>query len=144
VIFLQRTFTSLVHAHAGRTQSAVVGLVFRWATNHPQSSALVTIERVFMKENILINRDNLIQVLNNFREAGENEVSTIAIINNYMGGFHQNRGVDPATSWNAQFGKYLKANSCDLNIIEASSKNKVPINGSDTTTSYWQLLARNV
>ncbi len=41
VIFLQRAFTSLVHAHAGRTQSAAVGQFFRWALKLPQSAALV-------------------------------------------------------------------------------------------------------
>mgnify|MGYP000088380723 CR=1 FL=1 len=40
MIFLQRTFTSLVHAHAGRTQGAAVGQIFRYAPNLPQSAAL--------------------------------------------------------------------------------------------------------
>jgi membrane protein implicated in regulation of membrane protease activity len=43
VIFLQRPFTSLVHAHAGRTQAHVVGLVFRCDPNQPQMRALVVL-----------------------------------------------------------------------------------------------------
>jgi hypothetical protein len=40
VIFLQRTFTSLVHAHAGRTQVAALGKITRCAPNFPVSKAL--------------------------------------------------------------------------------------------------------
>ena len=40
VIFLQRACTSLVRAHAGRTQAHVSGLVFRCAPNQPQMRAL--------------------------------------------------------------------------------------------------------
>jgi len=58
VIFLQGTYTPLVHAHAGRTQSAVVGLVFRCAPNQPQSAALgmqvLTNILQITKENITI------------------------------------------------------------------------------------------
>ena len=34
VIFLQRTFTSLVHAHAGRTQEAARGYLTRGVNPH--------------------------------------------------------------------------------------------------------------
>ena len=40
MIFLQGTYTPLVHAHAGRTQAHIVGLVFRCAPNQPQMRAL--------------------------------------------------------------------------------------------------------
>jgi hypothetical protein len=43
VIFLQRTFTSLVHAHAGRTQSAARDKP-TLCSGLPQSTALGTIQ----------------------------------------------------------------------------------------------------
>lgn len=97
-----------------------------------------------MKESISIARDNLNSVLDNFRSKGKTEVSTIEIIEAYMGGFHQNRRIAPSTSWNAQFGKYLKSNSAALNIEESSSKQKLTVNGSQTTTSFWRLIASNL
>ncbi|WP_218185811.1 hypothetical protein, partial [Marinobacter gelidimuriae] len=40
VIFLQGTYTPLVHAHAGRTQAAALGKITRAAPNFPVSRAL--------------------------------------------------------------------------------------------------------
>jgi hypothetical protein len=40
VIFLQGTYTPLVHAHAGRTQGAAAGQFLRCAPKLPQSAAL--------------------------------------------------------------------------------------------------------
>ncbi len=94
-----------------------------------------------MKEAIDINLNSLVSTLADFRVRGEMEITTIQIIEKYMGGFHQNRGVDPSTSWNAQFGKYLKAHMTDLGIVESDSKLKVRINNSDTTSSLWIICA---
>ena len=47
VIFLQRTFTSFVHAHAGRTQGAATEKLLADAAKFPQSAALGT-RRIFV------------------------------------------------------------------------------------------------
>ena len=45
VIFLQRAFTSLVHAHAGRTQRDALGQITRVVPNFPVSTALALFKR---------------------------------------------------------------------------------------------------
>lgn len=94
-----------------------------------------------MKENISIDRDKLAQVLNSFRSDGETIVPTTKIIEKYMGGFNQNRGVAPSISWNAQFGKFLMSNSNQLGISREAANQKITLNGSATSTSIWNLNA---
>jgi len=51
VIFLQRTFTSLVHAHAGRTQTTVGAHCVRWDTNTwAPFASLVILAHVFVPQ----------------------------------------------------------------------------------------------
>ena len=68
MIFLQRTFTSLVHAHAGRTQNAVGTPFGRWDANTgplrdyspmlaPQSLVLYTIVIELFKWILLLTKN---------------------------------------------------------------------------------------
>lgn len=92
-----------------------------------------------MKEHISINMTRLVAVLNELRQDNQNPVATTTVIERYMGGFNQNRGIAPSISWNAQFGKFLMSNSSELGIEQHSANQKIVLNGSKTTTSFWQL-----
>ncbi|MCQ4320987.1 hypothetical protein [Stutzerimonas stutzeri] len=91
-----------------------------------------------MADAIQINTERLNKTLNELR-LNRNEVLTTDIIEQYMGGFHQNKGVPVSDSWNAQFGKYLKAHQAELDILEIASKQKVEVNGGFTSASMWAL-----
>lgn len=92
-----------------------------------------------MTDHIEINEERLHQVLTEMRERNEVSALTTDIIEVYMGGFHSNRGVPAKDSWNAQFGKYLKANSPKFGITELNSGESVKVNGHATTSSRWNL-----
>ncbi len=91
-----------------------------------------------MTDAIQINTERLTNTLNELR-INRSEVLTTEIIDRYMGGFHQNKAVPPNDSWNAQFGKYLKAHHAELNIKEIAARQQVKVNGSFTTSSLWAL-----
>lgn len=91
-----------------------------------------------MTDSIQINVERLVHKLEELRQERK-EAFTTEIIDRYMGGFHSNKAVPVADSWNAQFGKYLKAHESELNIREMASKQKVSTNGSSTTSSLWSL-----
>ena len=90
-----------------------------------------------MTDNISIDSNRLEEVLAEMRVKQLPSVLTTDIIEYYMGGFHQNKKVPPSASWNAQFGKYLKANASALGIAEIAAKEKVKLNGSTTCSSRW-------
>lgn len=92
-----------------------------------------------MDNEIGINRDRLQQVLDGMRETGKQTALTTEIINEYMGGFHSNRSVPVRDSWNAQFGKYLKAHSETFGISEQTANVRVVIGGRTTHASLWDL-----
>ncbi|MEH6386707.1 hypothetical protein [Pseudomonas profundi] len=92
-----------------------------------------------MTDHIDINEERLQQVLAEMRERNEASALTTDIIELYMGGFHSNKGVPVKDSWNAQFGKYLKANSSKFGINELSSHESVKVNGHPTSSSRWSL-----
>lgn len=56
-----------------------------------------------------------------------------------MGGFHTNKLVPVKDSWNAQFGRYLKAHYTDLKIREITQNVPVIVRGERTTASRWSL-----
>ncbi len=89
------------------------------------------------------NTDRLKQTLNELR-INRSEALTTDIIEHYMGGFHQNKGVPVSDSWNAQFGKYLKAHHAALDICEVASKQKVEVNGGYTSASLWSLSNKQI
>lgn len=91
-----------------------------------------------MTDAIQINTERLIAVLDQLR-LNRSEALTTEIIDQYMGGFHQNKAVPPTDSWNAQFGKYLKAHHGELNIREIAAGQRVQVNGSVTSSSLWAL-----
>ncbi|MHA7000280.1 hypothetical protein [Aeromonas schubertii] len=91
-----------------------------------------------MTDAIQINTERLAQKLEELRQE-RTEAFTTEIIDRYMGGFHSNKEVPASDSWNAQFGKYLKAHESELNIRELAAKQKVSTNGSTTTSSLWSL-----
>lgn len=91
-----------------------------------------------MTEVIQINAERLAQILNEFRQE-RREAFTTEIIDRYMGGFHSNKAVPASVSWNAQFGKYLKAHEAELNIREIATKQEVNTNSNSTTSSSWAL-----
>jgi hypothetical protein len=92
-----------------------------------------------MTDHISINTERLSEVLNEMRRSGISTALTTDIIQQYMGGFHSNKGVPVADSWNAQFGKYLKANSEQFGISEVAANVRVIIDGSPTNASRWNL-----
>jgi hypothetical protein len=92
-----------------------------------------------MTEHISINNVRLAAVLNQMRNIGNTSVLTTEIIEQYMGGFHSNRRVPVADSWNAQFGKYLKAHLQELQIVELEANVRVETNGGTTHASRWGL-----
>ena len=69
----------------------------------------------------------------------EGLATTDEVIAEYMGGFHSNLGVAAQHSWNAQFGKILKAEASNLGIREISSGNTIMPNGHKTHASLWNL-----
>lgn len=93
-----------------------------------------------MTDHIAINQQRLIEILVEMRANGIATALTTEIIDKYMGGFHTNKGVAVNDSWNAQFGKYLKAHCLDLGISEQASKERVVVNGHPTKCSRWQVL----
>ncbi|MCM0147060.1 MULTISPECIES: hypothetical protein [Photobacterium] len=93
--------------------------------------------QVMMAEHISVDTNRLMDVLAEMHEKQLPSVLTTDIIENYMGGFHQNKKVPPSVSWNAQFGKYLKANAQSLGITEIAAKEKVKLNGTMTSASRW-------
>jgi len=93
-----------------------------------------------MADSISIDSNRLKDVLDDMRQKELSSALTTDIIEYYMGGFHQNKKVPPSISWNAQFGKYLKANSSMLGITEVAAKEKVIINGSATSASRWSII----
>ncbi|AHL77594.1 hypothetical protein CH92_00275 [Stutzerimonas stutzeri] len=91
-----------------------------------------------MADAIQINTERLKNTLDQIR-LNRSEALTIDIIEQYMGGFHQNKAVPPTDSWNAQFGKYLKAHHAELGVREIAAGQKVKVNGSLTSSSLWAL-----
>ena len=94
-----------------------------------------------MTDYIAIKRSRLVAVLDQMREAGRTEALTTEIIEEYMGGFHSNRGVPATDSWNGQFGKYLKAHRQELQIGELETNVRVPVEDGITHASLWELNA---
>lgn len=92
-----------------------------------------------MTDSIEINFTRLTEKLDEFRLEGIKNVLTTEIIERYMGGFHTNKLVPVKDSWNAQFGRYLKANSRDLKIHEIAKNEAVVVRGERTTASRWSL-----
>ena len=67
------------------------------------------------------------------------EFTTIQIIERYSGGYHINRGVAPARSLNAKFGKYIRRHEAELDIESADpTERSVLLEGSPTTTAVWR------
>ena len=91
-----------------------------------------------MTDAIQINTERLNTTLNELR-LNRSEALTTDIIESYMGGFHQNKGVPVSDSWNAQFGKYLKAHHVELGIREIAAQQRVKIKNSFTSASLWAL-----
>lgn len=92
-----------------------------------------------MTDHLSINVQRLMDVLAQMRARGATTALTTEIIAQYMGGFHSNQGVPVKDSWNAQFGKYLKAHGADLGIAEETSRIRVEVNSHPTTCSRWRL-----
>lgn len=92
-----------------------------------------------MTDHLEINEERLQQVLSEMRESGKDSALTTDVIELYMGGFHSNKGVPVKDSWNAQFGKYLKANSAKFDISEVGTNERVTVNGHPTSASRWSL-----
>lgn len=93
-----------------------------------------------MTDHLSINAQRLRDVLAQMRANGVTTALTTDIIDKYMGGFHSNQRVPVNDSWNAQFGKYLKAHGAQFGIAQEASKIPVTVNGHPTTCSRWQLL----
>lgn len=89
------------------------------------------------KQQLLIDTQT---ALNVFRTNGIDSVLTNAIIREYQGSYH-NAKTSPQKSWNAQYGRFLKENTRQLNIreIEKTVSTKDD-NGNPTTCSIWELL----
>ncbi|GEM_PF-1481023 len=94
-----------------------------------------------MTDAIKINTERLTDTLNELR-LNRSEALTTEIIDRYMGGFHQNKGVPVSDSWNAQFGKYLKAHHAELDIREIAPNQRVEVNNGFTSASLWALSNR--
>ena len=92
-----------------------------------------------MTDHIAINEKRLLDVIAEMRIHGETSARTTEIIDKYMGGFSSNKKVPASDSWNAQFGKYLKAHQASLGIAEIASKQRVVVDGHPTTCSIWNL-----
>ncbi|WP_047710103.1 hypothetical protein [Pectobacterium atrosepticum] len=92
-----------------------------------------------MSDSIRVTKERLHRTLNKLREEGEVSVYTIKIIERYMGGFHKNVDVPAGSSWNAQFGKYLKSHEHEFNIKEMAAKVSLWVDGGKTSSSLWLL-----
>ena len=92
-----------------------------------------------MSESISVPLDKVLGALDRLRAKGLSQAYTTDVIAEYMGGFHSNLGVPPQYSWNAQFGKVLKANEAGLRIKELSAANPVEVAGHQTRASLWAL-----
>jgi hypothetical protein len=93
-----------------------------------------------MTESITINTERLIRTLTALRESHlDGLVLTTDIIDHYMGGFHSNLNVPVQDSWNAQFGKYLKAHASELRIMQVDANVRVEANGHPTSAAKWQI-----
>ena len=91
-----------------------------------------------MTDHISINEERLSETLNGLLNQNGATALTTQIIDAYMGGFHSNKGVPASISWNAQFGKYLKAHAETLGICEDAAGLPVTHKGDHTTTSRWK------
>lgn len=93
---------------------------------------------VYSSGDIVIQEKDLQTCLNKM-PAGK--YSTFDILQKYQGMATPNKGISAARSWNANFGKILKQFSKNTGkIIEVEKNKKIVINGSSTTTSYWQIV----
>lgn len=92
-----------------------------------------------MTDAIAINQEWLRKALDALRGKGKRFVLTTDIIHEYMGGVHRNQQVPAAVSWNAQFGKYLRAHQDELAIEFQEARQPVEVDGAMTSAALWSL-----
>jgi len=67
-------------------------------------------------------------------------ICTSDVIRDYCAGFYSNRGIPASLSFNAQFGKLLKANSAFLGIKEVAANVSIKDDlGHPTSASKWEI-----
>ena len=94
-----------------------------------------------MGATIKVSLERVREILDRLRTTKpEGLATTDEVIAEYMGSFHSNLGVAAIHSWNAQFGKILKAEAQYLGISEDSAGNPIKDkDGHKSHASRWNL-----
>lgn len=83
---------------------------------------------------------SVLGAIDRLRIKGFKKVKTADIIREHNGCFVREKGVPPARSYNARFGKYLKENAPLLRIREVRSGVSIRDDeGGKTTSSEWSI-----
>ncbi|MDP8206812.1 MAG: hypothetical protein P9L92_09135 [Candidatus Electryonea clarkiae] len=91
-------------------------------------------------DSIPVSHKRIIAILNNFRESSKVVTTTIEIIKKYNGGFYSNKNTPVSVSFNALFGKLLRANEEHYGIIFIDYISAKDDLGNPTKTARWKII----